>query len=106
MPHASFNKWTSSQFLKKLRIRSPEILPQFVEQTVDRNHRFWQRDALTILMDSKAKFEQKLDYIHLNPLQEHWDLSTAPEEYKWSSANYYETGIDEFNLLTHYMNRF
>jgi hypothetical protein len=25
-----------------------------------------------------------------------------PEDYKYSSANFYETGIDEFGLLTHY----
>jgi len=25
-----------------------------------------------------------------------------PEDYKYSSAKFYETGIDEFGLLTHY----
>jgi len=25
-----------------------------------------------------------------------------PEEYKYSSAGFYETGIDEFGILTHY----
>lgn len=105
-PHASFNKWTSSQFLKALRIQNPELLPQFVERTTERNHRFWQRNALAVLMDSKAKVEQKLNYMHLNPLQEHWNLAKAPEHYKWSSSRFYETGEDEFDLLTHYMDRF
>lgn len=57
-------------------------------------------------MDKKEKFEQKLDYIHLNPLQERWNLAKAPEVYPWSSANFYETGQDEFGFLTHYMERF
>lgn len=53
-------------------------------------------------MDSRDKVEQKLDYIHLNPLQEHWNLASAPENYRWSSAKFYLTGKDEFEILTHY----
>jgi REP element-mobilizing transposase RayT len=105
-PHASFNKWTSSNFLKDLRIHHPEALPYFTEETLERNHRFWQRDPLAILMDTKKKFEQKLEYVHLNPLQEKWNLAKFPEEYKWSSARFYESGNDEFGILTHYMERF
>jgi hypothetical protein len=25
-----------------------------------------------------------------------------PEDYRWSSASFYLTGIDEFGILTHY----
>jgi len=57
-------------------------------------------------MDSKEKMEQKLEYIHLNPLQEHWSLVDRPEYYKWSSAMFYEKGIDEFGFLTHYGEKF
>ena len=106
MPYASFNKWTSSQFLKELRISAPSVLPQFIEITNERNHRFWQRDPLAILMDTKDKLEQKLEYIHLNPLQDHWNLVTLPDKYLWSSSKFYETGIDDFGFLTHYMERF
>ena len=102
MPHASFNKWTSHHFLKDLRQHHPRVLPYFVEETVERKHRFWQRDALAILMDSPGKVDQKLRYIHDNPLQEHWSLATAPEEYRWSSARFYWTGDDEFGIVTHY----
>jgi putative transposase len=106
MPHASFNKWTSSKFLKDLRLHHPLTLPYFKENTTERNHRFWQRDPLAILMDKKEKLEQKLNYTHLNPLQKHWNLATSPEQYQWSSANYYLTGTDEFGILTHYLDRF
>lgn len=105
MPHASFNKWTSSQFLKDLRVNHPNVIPYFEEKTSERNHRFWQRNALAILMDSKPKFEQKLDYLHLNPLQEHWSLAIQPEDYYWSSASFYMTEKDNFGFLTHYMDR-
>ena len=106
MPHASFNKWTSSKFLADLKAYHPEILSFFVEETQERNHRFWQRDALAVLMDSREKVEQKIDYIHRNPLGSKWSLAQFPEHYRWSSANFYATGFDEFNLLTHYMDRF
>jgi REP element-mobilizing transposase RayT len=106
MPHASFNKWTSSRFLKDLRINNKKKIPDFVEKTSERNHRFWQRDPLAIQIDDRVKLEQKLDYIHLNPLQDHWNLATKPEEYPWSSAKFYEKGIDDFGILTHYMDKF
>ena len=48
---------------------------------------------------------QKLNYSHNNPLQDHWKLADSPENYKWSSAKFYETGIDEFGFLTHYLDR-
>jgi putative transposase len=106
MPHASFNKWTSNCFLKDLRANHPKALPYFTEQAKERNHRFWQRDPLAVLMDSQTKIEQKLDYIHLNPLHERWNLASTPENYRWSSAEYYMNGTDEFGILTHYKEKF
>ncbi len=105
MPYASFNKWTASNFLKKLRLNQAKEVAHFEESTIERNHRFWQRDPLAVLMDSREKLEQKLDYIHLKPLQEKWSLVDYPEKYKWSSAKFYESGEDEFGFLTHYMDR-
>ena len=35
--------------------------------------------------------QQKLEYIHQNPCQPHWQLSRTPEEYPWSSARFYMT---------------
>lgn len=106
MPHASFNKWTSSHFLKDLRLHHPKVLPYFIQKAQERNHRFWQRDPLAILIDSREKLEQKLTYIHLNPLHERWNLVSSPENYPWSSANFYLTGEDDLGILTHYLDRF
>ncbi len=106
MPHASFNKFTSHQFLEKIRSTNNQNLSKFKETDIDRKHRFWQRDPLAIQLNSKSKAEKKLEYIHLNPLQEHWSLVNKPEEYAWSSAKFYETGYDEFKILTDYRERF
>ena len=72
----------------------------------ERSHRIWQRDPLAILMDNQKKVEQKIIYMHNNPLHERWNLVDCPESYRWSSAGFYETGVDEFGILTHYMDRF
>jgi putative transposase len=106
MPHASFNKFTSHQFLELLRKEKSKELNQYNENDLERKHRFWQRDPLAIHLDGKTKAEQKLEYIHLNPLQEKWNLVIKPEDYKWSSAKFYETGEDEFGILTDYRERF
>ncbi len=107
MPYASFNKFTGHQFLDTLHKVSPEEIISYKEDgDGERKHRFWQRNALAVRMDSKEKAEQKLDYIHLNPLQEKWNLVNKPEDYKWSSARFYETGIDEFGIITDYGERF
>lgn len=42
---------------------------------------------------------QKLEYIYGNPVKA--SLCKYPEEYYFSSAKFYETGIDDFNMLTH-----
>ena len=50
--------------------------------------KFWQPkyDAFTI--ESVSKIEEKLSYMHLNPVRA--DLVKAAVEWKWSSARWYE----------------
>jgi putative transposase len=102
MPHASFNKATAHEIRKDLLKHHPKVLDYFKVSDRDRSYRIWQRDPLAVLMDSKWKFEQKLEYIHNNPLTEKWNLAKRPEDYKWSSASFYEDEVDPFGLLTHY----
>lgn len=106
MGHASFNKFTSHLIIKDLKSNHPNVLPYFKVQEKERQYRIWQRDPLAILMDTKLKVEQKINYIHNNPLHERWNLTSRPEEYPWSSAEFYESGKDEFGILTHYSERF
>ena len=106
MPYASFNKNTSHLIVKDLKANHQAVLPYFNVDEKERQYRIWQRDPLAIWMDFKNKLEQKLSYLHHNPLQEQWNLSDRPEFYPWSSAKFYETGIDDFGFLTHYIERF
>lgn len=102
-PKNSFEKFTAHHFKKKLKTENPEALKQFAVKTSDRAYNFWRRDPLAVLVFSREMASQKLDYMHFNPLQEHWQLCLQPELYRFSSASFYEHGIDEFKILTHYM---
>jgi len=106
MPHASFNKRTAHIITKDLQNNHPNVLKYFISDDKERSYRIWQRDPLAILMDSKSKLEQKLDYLHNNPLQEKWNLTTSPELYEWSSAGFYDNCLDNYGFLTHYNDRF
>ena len=70
---------------------------------MDRMFQIWKRDPLAIPIDSEKIFYQKLDYIHLNPTMEKWQWAKLPEDYRWSSAKFYESGIDEFGIIKHYV---
>jgi len=103
IPHASFMKFTGHQFLESLRNDNNLLLERFKVEVNSRDYQFWQRNALSILMYDKKILEQKLDYIHLNPLQKHWNLVSDPNDYLYSSCAFYELDSDSYSWLTHYM---
>jgi putative transposase len=45
--------------------------------------------------------QQKLDYMHANPISGKWMLARFPEEYAYSSAKFYE-GLKDDSILTDY----
>jgi putative transposase len=67
----------------------------------DREYQFWERNPKSIEVYTPEVIYQKLDYIHANPLQAKWNLCKEPKDYFYSSAEFYETGIDRFGFLTH-----
>ncbi len=104
MPKESFEKFTGHIFLRKLK-GDTKSLEEFATEQKDRNYLFWQRDPLAIVITDRKMAGEKLDYMHNNPLQPHWQLCKEPAEYRFSSAKFYETGEDEFKILTHIMDK-
>lgn len=102
MPYASFMKFTGHQFLKILRLDNDPMLNHFKVERNSRDHQFWQRNALPVELYTKNVLEQKLDYIHLNPLQAHWSLVDDPNDYLYSSCSFYERGDTHYDWLTDY----
>ena len=97
-----FLKFTARSVLNFMRMNDDPMLPLLKVKTTDRSFQVWERNSLSIDLFTESVFLQKLDYIHNNPLQPKWALANLPEQYKWSSAAFYETGKSEFNFLTHY----
>ncbi len=56
---------------------------------------------MSINLWTKEVFMQKMEYIHYNAVSA--GLCVYPENYKYSSARFYETGQDEFGFLTHWV---
>jgi putative transposase len=52
--------------------------------------RFWQRRYYDFNVYSRSKLEEKLEYMHANPVVE--KLVKHPGDWPWSSWSYYETG--------------
>ncbi|MFI5162126.1 MAG: transposase [Sphingobacteriales bacterium] len=97
-----FLKFTAQQMKFRLADTNDARLTWFRVDTSDREYQFWERNALSVDLWSPAVFMQKLDYIHNNPLQDKWQLAEYPEDYRYSSARFYESGVDEFDLVSHY----
>lgn len=101
-PKASFFKYTGHKFLEVLSVNNPDLLRKFKVEKSDRVHQFWQRNPLEIEIYNDKVFEQKLNYIHDNPVHSKWHLVDKPFDYKYSSFRFYEMNEDDFGFLTNY----
>ena len=97
-PQGSFLKYTAHEFLKKLKISGQSKM--YEVNAANKKHELWQRDSLSVEIYSKSVAIQKLQYIHFNPVSGKWKLSKDDLDYHYSSARFYETGLDEFGFLT------
>ncbi|MBX3448918.1 MAG: transposase [Planctomycetaceae bacterium] len=66
-----------------------EHAPNYCEEFGE-GERFWNPKYYAFEVDNEAKLEEKLVYIHLNPVRR--DLVGRPEEWQWSSARWYIAG--------------
>ncbi len=74
------------------------LLEEFKVDKKDRDYQFWKRRPLSVELYSELVYWQKIDYIHDNPVKA--GLCKYPEEYKYSSAKYYELELMSSVSLT------
>jgi putative transposase len=91
---------TAQRIKADLEENHPEVLLRFKVNAKDRDYQFWERNSLGIDLYTHDVFLQKINYMHNNPITA--GLCRLPKEYHYSSAKFYELGIDDFKLLTHY----
>ena len=95
-----FLKYTSQQILKTMRRQQSELLKDLLVNAKDRTYQVWERNSLGVPLWTSEVFRQKLEYIHNNPVRA--GLCKLPEDYKYSSARFYEKNEKDWVFLTHY----
>jgi putative transposase len=98
---AAFLSFTAHEF-KKLLSDNKKLLNEYLVNDADRKYQFWERDSRVKECWNESFLLQKLNYIHSNPCQPHWNLSQIPEDYVWSSASFYQTNDLKYSWLCHY----
>ena len=99
-PQGSLLKFTAHRFKKILFQSQPDILRMYEVNASNKTYEFWQRDSLALPVYSRPFLLEKIVYIHNNPVAKHWRLATEPATYRFSSASFFENGIDEFGILS------
>jgi putative transposase len=86
-----------SHFMKQWKQRSSVQIKEFLRSTlvhygdaIDPSDPFWQPRYYDVNLYSEAKVEEKLAYMHQNPVRA--GLVPRPCDWPWSSARYYEQG--------------
>lgn len=98
-----FLKFTSQQLIKKLIQENNQAeLDEYKSSQKDRIYHIWERRAKWIEIDNLAILEQKIEYIHNNPVQEKWKLVDLPEAYIWSSASFYLLNDKRYGFIKYY----
>ena len=96
LTQGSLLKFTSRQILNQMNMEEKLI---YKVNAADREYQIWEREPLWIECFNMKTLEQKLEYIHQNPCTDKWNLAKEPTMYKYSSAKFYETGVDDFGFM-------
>lgn len=94
-----FLKYTSQQLLRMLMVENSSLHSELRVNAVDREYQVWERNSLRISLWTNKVFDQKLDYMHMNPVRA--GLCRYPEEYRYSSAGFYLLNSSEWEFLSH-----
>lgn len=97
-----FLKFTARSILQFMRMNDDALLDKLKVVDADREYQVWERNSLSKDIFSQQFFLQKFNYIHHNPIRPKWSLAAFPVQYYYSSADFYNSGIDLFGFLTHY----
>lgn len=101
-----FKKFTATKIRQEVERLHPEHLDRLRFSTKSQVFKVWQDRFDEFGIETKEILEQKLDYIHNNPLQGKWSLAKETHLYKYSSANFYETSKQNLINIEHYLKYF
>jgi hypothetical protein len=83
-----------------MKMNDDKLLEQLFVKSKDRNYQIWERNSLSIDLFTEQVFLQNLSIFTTTLFK--MAMANFPEQYKFSSAKFYEAGVDEFNFLAHF----
>jgi hypothetical protein len=98
-----FLKYTSQQILKAMKTEKSKLLDELLVNAKDRRYQVWERNSLGVPLWKPEVFDQKLDYIHNNPVKA--GFCQYPADYKYSSARFYEKYEKDWVFFTQHEGR-
>jgi putative transposase len=96
----SLLRYTAGRLKSDLETNHPEVLERFRVDACDRIYQFWERNPLTVDLCTEAVLLQKLNYVHQNPVRA--GLCSEAGDYYYTSASFYDSGVDAFGFLSRY----
>ncbi len=81
-------QWKQCSSIKMKKIIQ-EKMPNYFDK-ISEEEPVWQRKFYSFHIYSQQKLEEKLNYMHMNPVRA--ELVEKSIDWKWSSARYYELG--------------
>ena len=95
-----FKRHTARQIIRQFKAKeetSKLDLLQKLNKDSGQEYKIWEDrfDARNVF--SIEFLQQKMDSVHYNPCQPHWNLAESPEEYPWSSARFYI--LDQLSVI-------
>lgn len=102
-------RFMAYEMVRRLEQRERYALLKELEQGVPprerkkgKKHQVFRLSFDARLCFDERMVEQKLDYIHHNPVQGKWSLVEDYVDYRHSSAGFYETGVQGVYEVVHY----
>ncbi|MBA3649623.1 MAG: transposase [Chitinophagales bacterium] len=96
-----FMKYTAQVIIEDLKRNRNSLLYDLKVDAADRMYQVWERNPLAVELFTESIMWQKLEYIHNNPCNNRWRLTTYPENYRFSSASFYILNKSEWDFITH-----
>lgn len=78
-----FKRFTSKKLHENVAKTEPNVLKLFIDE--NGKYEFWGKTNMPKLIESENFFNEKLEYIHNNPVKKGYVMK--PEDWYWSSAN-------------------
>ena len=92
-------KFTAQQILMMLEEQSPNYINHLLVKARDRKFQVWERNSLSIPLWSEGGINQKIEYIHNNPVAA--GLCRHSWDYRYSSAGFYFQNDTHWKFLVH-----